>query len=180
MTESLMATNDTDLRAHMHRLDDLLHEVEESADPAVQGRTREIVQTLLEYHGAGLARILDHLAGAGDAGRSLLDTLAGDDLVSSMLLLYGLHPHDLETRVRRALDKVRPYLRSHGGNVELVGVAEGAVRLRLVGSCHSCPSSTQTMKQLIEETIYETPPDVAFVDVDAVAGPTARPATTFV
>ena len=76
---------------------------------------------MIELHGAGLERILDKLADAGDAGLALIDALAEDDLVGSILLLHGLHPLDLETRVRQALDKVRPLLRSHGGNVELLG-----------------------------------------------------------
>ena len=73
--------------------------------------------------------------------------------MGGLLLLHGLHPLDLEARVRQALDKVRPYLRSHGGNVELLGVDEGVVRLRLEGSCHGCPSSAATMRQTIEEAI---------------------------
>jgi len=87
--------------------------------------------------------------------------------VGSLLLLYGLHPVDLETRVRGALEKTRPYLRSHGGNVELVDVDEsGAVRLRLQGSCHGCPSSAMTLKLAIEQAIHDAAPDVTSISVE--------------
>ena len=86
-----------------------------------------------------------------------------------ILLLHGLHPLDLETRVRQALDKVRPLLRSHGGNVELLGLAGGVARLRMLGSCDGCPSSAMTLKTAIEEAIYEKAPDVTAIEVDGTA-----------
>ena len=89
-----------------------------------------------------------------------------DDLVASLLLLYGLGILcDLETRECQALEKTRPQLRSHGGNVELIGIADGIVRLRLHGSCQGCPSSALTLKQTIEEAIFEIAPDVAAIEV---------------
>ena len=88
-----------------------------------------------------------------------------------LLLLYGLHPVPLETRVMGALDKVRPYLDSHGGNVELLGVADGVVRLRLQGSCKTCPSSAMTLKLAIEEAVYAAAPDVAAIEAEGVSEP---------
>ena len=79
---------------------------------------------------AGFERVLDRIASTGPPGLELIDSLAADELVGSLLLLYGLHPQDLETRVREALEKVRPLLRFHGGKVELLGITEGTVRLR--------------------------------------------------
>ena len=71
--------------------------------------------------------------------------------MASLLLVHGLHPYDVETRVARALDGVRPYLGSHGGDVELLGVTDdGVVRLRLLGSCDGCPSSSVTLKLAVE------------------------------
>ena len=89
--------------------------------------------------------------------------------MSSLLLLYGLHPVDLETRVHQALDKVRPLLKSHGGNVDLLGIADGVVRLQLQGSCHGCPSSAQTLHNAIEAAIDEFAPDVVELKVEGVA-----------
>ncbi len=100
--------------------------------------------------------------------RSLIN-FAADDLVGSLLLLYGQHPLPLETRVTQALDKVRPYLDSHGGNVELLGITDGVVRLRMQGSCKSCPSSAMTLKLAIEEAIYAAAPDVVAIEAEGVA-----------
>ena len=120
-------TDERTIRKRMERIEFLLNEAEENADPQTRARTREIVQGVMDMHGAALERILETVAASGEGGLALIDALAQDDLVASVLLLYGLHPLDLETRVRQALDKVRPQLRSHGGDVELLGVADGAV-----------------------------------------------------
>src|SRR5262245_30263121 len=158
-----------EFQARLERLDLLLKEVEASADPAARAHTREILQTVLELHAAGLERILGQLAAGGEAGAAIRDACAGDELVAALLLLHGLHPLDLETRVLQALDQVRPYLRSHGGNVELIGVSDGVARLRLVGSCHGCPSSAITMRQTIEEAILGKAPDVIAIEVEGAA-----------
>ena len=143
------------------RIERLIARIEAAPDPSVRADALELTRSLMELHGAALDRLMEIVAQAGASGYALMDDFAGDDLVASLLLLYGLHPHDLETRVRKALDRARPLMRSHGGDVELLGVAEGVVRLRLTGSCRSCPSSTMRLKQAIEQAIYEAAPDVA-------------------
>jgi Fe-S cluster biogenesis protein NfuA len=157
-----------DWQTRLQRLDKLLQAVEHTADPAVQAQTREIVQTLLDLHAVGLARLVEHVTQVGATGRAILDTCANDDLVAGLLLLHNLHPLDLEARVRRALEGVRPYLRSHGGNVELLGVDGGVVRLRLEGSCDGCPSSAVTMRHTIEEAIIARAPDAIAVEVEGL------------
>jgi Fe-S cluster biogenesis protein NfuA/nitrite reductase/ring-hydroxylating ferredoxin subunit len=102
------------------------------------------------------------------AGSEMIDRFGEDDLVASLLLLYGLHPLDVEARVLVALDKVRPYLRSHGGNVDLLGVQEGIVRLQLQGSCNGCASSAMTLNLAIEEAIYNAAPDIVALEVEGV------------
>ena len=157
-------------------LDSLIQGVERFTDPAARARTREIVQAILELHQEGLKRVLEHLEAAGEAGALVLEACTGDNVVDGLLLLHGLHPLDLEARVREALESVRPYLNSHGGNVELLGLEDGVVRLRLKGSCHGCPSSAVTMKQTIEEAILIKAPDVTEVLVEGVAdSPTLTP-----
>ncbi|HEX6493096.1 MAG TPA: NifU family protein, partial [Candidatus Dormibacteraeota bacterium] len=107
-------------------------------------------------------------------GSALLAALAGDDRVGSVLMLHGLHPVDTATRVQQALDSVRPYLASHGGNVELLGVEDGVVRLRLEGSCKGCPSSAATLRTAIEEAIATFAPDVLEVTAEGVIPPPQR------
>jgi len=168
MTDALDAK---EFQAGLQRLESLLRGVERFADPEVQTHTRAVVSAVLDLHGAALGRLLGHLEAVGDAGRAVLDACARDEVVSGLLLLHGLHPLGVEERVRQALEQVRPYLRSHGGNVELLGVAGGVVRLRLQGSCHSCPSSAVTMKQTVEEAILARAPDVTAVEVEGMAEP---------
>lgn len=67
---------------------------------------------------------------------------------------------------------MRPYLGSHGGDVKLLGVADGVVRLRLERSCHGCPSSTVTMKLAVEKAIAEAAPEIARIAVEGVGDPT--------
>jgi Fe-S cluster biogenesis protein NfuA len=160
--------DENEFRKQMQRMERLIQEMDGYADPVARAKTQEIVRSILDLHGRGLERILEHLADNGGAGQALIDGLAQDDLISSLLLLYGLHPLDFETRVRQALDKVRPCLRSHGGNVELLGIRDGRVRLQMNGSGHSCPSSTQTIKFAIEEAIYEKAPDVTAIEVEGL------------
>jgi Fe-S cluster biogenesis protein NfuA len=173
MTDMLDAR---EFQAELQRLDGLLRGVERFTDPEAQTHTRAIVRAVLELHGAALGRLLDHLEDAGAAGRAVLDACARDEVVSGLLLLHGLHPLDVAERVRQALEQVRPYLRSHGGNVELLGVRDGVVRLRLQGSCHSCPSSAVTMKQTIEEAIIARAPDVTAVEVEGLTESAPAPA----
>src|SRR5262249_28046933 len=144
------------------------HEADHVADPAARVRLQQIVQSLLDLHGVGLERLLEYVANAGEASHDILDACTHDDVVAGMLLLHGLHPLGIEERVRQALESVRPYLHSHGGNVELVDVQEGVVRLRLQGSCHHCPSSSLTMQQTIEEAIYGKAPEVITVEVEGL------------
>jgi Fe-S cluster biogenesis protein NfuA len=163
----------SEFRQRIERIEVLIRAIEQSADPTARAGAQELVQAVLELHGAGFARVLERLGEAGPPGRSLLDAMARDDLVGSLLLLHGLHPLDLETRVQQALDSVRPFLRSHGGEVALLGVADGVVRLRLQGSCQGCPSSAETLKNRIEEAIVSAAPDAAAIEVEGADQPPA-------
>jgi Fe-S cluster biogenesis protein NfuA len=168
MTNSLDAR---EFQSRLQRLDALLLEVERWMDPAAQAQARELVQIILDLHGAGMERILAHLDAAAQ------DACARDEVAAGLLLLHGLHPLDLEARVHQALDDVRPALRGHGGDVQLVSVTDGVVRLRLEGNCHGCPSSVVTMRQTVEEAIVARAPDAAAVEVEGLAEEAAPPAS---
>ncbi len=154
-----------DFQAELRRLDSLLQESGRFTDPAAQAHARALVQAVLGLHGAGLERILSHLEAAGEAARPALDACIADEVVSGLLLLHGLHPLDLEERVREAMRQVRPTLQLQGSAVELVGVDEGVVRLRLVGDCES---SAATIRQSIEEAINGKAPDAAAVEIEGL------------
>jgi Fe-S cluster biogenesis protein NfuA/nitrite reductase/ring-hydroxylating ferredoxin subunit len=123
--------------------------------------------------------MMEVVAQGGESGRTF-EAFAEDELVSHLLLLHGLHPIDMETRVVKALEEVRPYLQSHGGNVELLGVEGGVARLRMQGSCNGCPSSAMTLKLAIEEAVQKAAPDLLGIEAEGVEEPPPKPATTFV
>jgi Fe-S cluster biogenesis protein NfuA/nitrite reductase/ring-hydroxylating ferredoxin subunit len=164
-----------DSQPRIQKIEELIHTIDSVADPQLRANAVELVQLLMELHGEGIDRMLEIVAQDGSAGQAIIDNLAGDDLVAGLLLLYGLHPVDFETRVGKALDKVRPYLKSHGGGVELLSVDDGVIRLQMQGSCHGCPSSAMTMKLAIEEAVYEAAPDVTEILVDGVVEEPATP-----
>jgi Fe-S cluster biogenesis protein NfuA/nitrite reductase/ring-hydroxylating ferredoxin subunit len=153
------------------RVEGLLEEVEALGDPAAREMATEVAAALLDLYGAGLERIVERVAERDDG--TLATSLADDELVSHLLLLHGLHPVPVETRVRDALEEVRPYLESHGGNVELLSVADGKAHLRLEGSCSGCPSSAMTLKLAIEEAIGKAAPEVERIEAEGVAEPKA-------
>jgi len=153
------------------RVEQLLEQLEALPDVAARETATEVVQALLELYGEGLERIVDVLAAHDDG--TLADALSEDELVSQLLLLHGLHPVPLQERVRAALESVLPYLHSHGGNAELLGVEDGVVHLRLEGSCSGCPSSAMTLKLSIEQAIFKVAPEVQEVRAQDAVSPAA-------
>src|SRR3954454_10986498 len=134
-----------DLRATGERIEALV-DASAAGGPVARERAEELVRLVSNLYGAGLERFMDLLHETGRLDEALLADLASDDLLASLLLVHDLHPYDVQTRVELALDSVRPYLGSHGGDVELLAVSDdGTVRLRLLGSCDGCPSSSVTL-----------------------------------
>src|SRR5436305_12214934 len=157
-----MLVDDRELTERAARIGALLDDIESFPDPEMQARASEIVQGLLILYGEGLARMLSLIEDEGGSESApILRAFAQDELISHLLLLHDLHPLDLETRVLGALDDVRPYLESHGGNVDLPGVEDGVARLKLQGSCSGCPASPGTLKLAIEGATNEAAPDPA-------------------
>ncbi|HEY6377954.1 MAG TPA: NifU family protein [Candidatus Dormibacteraeota bacterium] len=172
---ALPDVREEELQGRVARIERLVSELDALPDPAARAVGTGVIQAILDLHGAALDRVLDRVAGDGERGDALLAAFAADPLVSHVLLLHGLHPVELRSRVEAALESVRPYMRSHGGGVELLGVDGEVVRLRLEGSCHGCPSSAMTMRLAVEKAIFEAAPDVASIEVEGVAEPPTRP-----
>ncbi len=120
-------------------------------------RTREEVFALLEgidiLHRQALARLLEQVANLG--GYELVGRVSQDPIVHTLLEMYDLPEADERTQVERALESVYPYFRSHGGKLEVLGVEEGRVRVRLSGSCQGCPGTATTLKRVVEEALRE-------------------------
>jgi len=155
-----MATDDR-LRQRIERVAELVQQLESVADPKVKARSRELLESVMDLHREALERIVESLHGTGEAGSKLLDSLAGDPVVASVLLLYGLHPLDFETRVQRAIDKAQSALRSYGADAELIGTKGAAVRVRLSGVDNAF--TARKVRFAIEEELYAAAPDAASV-----------------
>jgi len=152
----------------LQNVDRLIAKVQGLADADARAAALELVKTILDFHASGLDRMMELTSAAGETGWTIMDEFGRDVLVSNMLLLHGLNPLDTATRVRDALEKVRPYLQSHGGNVELIEVSGDTVRLRLIGSCNGCPSSSLTLKAAIETSIKELAPEITSIRSEGV------------
>ncbi len=150
--------DDQEARERVGRIEAMLEEIESLPDPVAQARCTEVVGALLDLYGEGLARIVERLP----EPQALVD----DELVAHLLLLHGLHPVPVEARVHGALEEVRPYLQSHGGNVQLVSLQEGVLRLRLEGSCSGCPSSAATLSLAVEEAIHKAAPEIEAIEAE--------------
>ena len=149
-----------DVQELSERIDVLLDEVQRGADPALARKVEELVRAVLTLHGAGLGQLLNLL------DEPQVRQLAGDDLVAGLLLLHDLHPDDVATRVQHALDDVRPYLGSHAGGIDYLGIDDdGVVHLRLQGSCDGCPGSTATVRLTVENAVLDAAPEAIAVDV---------------
>jgi Fe-S cluster biogenesis protein NfuA len=144
--------DDREARERVARLERLIEQVE--GDP----RATAAIEELVALYGEALRRLV--VIGA--------DPLE-DELVSHLLLVHDLHPVPVEERVRRALAEVRPYLGSHGGDVELLGVEEGVARLRLEGTCNGCPSSAVTLQNAIEEAVRRAAPELERIEAEGAA-----------
>ena len=174
MAEAAPALDDHAARERVARVDVLVSRLEESGPAVPRDMAIELVQALLDLYGEGLARVVAQVAARDDDG-AMARALGADELVSHLLLLHGLHPVPLEARVRAALDEVRPYLESHGGDVELRAIEDGVVRLALRGSCDGCASSAATLELAIEDAIHKLAPDVEAIEAEGAAPPAPAP-----
>jgi Fe-S cluster biogenesis protein NfuA/nitrite reductase/ring-hydroxylating ferredoxin subunit len=144
------------------RVQELTGRLEDLDDPACRSLAEELTSAVVQMYGAGLERIVE-LADAGTR-----DEMSKDSLVAGLLMIHDLYPVPIEERVVQALDTVRPYMESHGGNVELVGIEDGIAKLRLEGSCKSCRASSSTLELAVQQALEEAAPDLLGMDVEGV------------
>jgi Fe-S cluster biogenesis protein NfuA/nitrite reductase/ring-hydroxylating ferredoxin subunit len=157
------------------RIQEIVAQIDAMPNPAARELMQECMESVLSFYGDGIARMLELVKRSGIGGQKAYDDLIHDGVVGGLLLIHGLHPRDLETRLREALDKVRPYMESHGGNVELLSLQNDFARLRLQGSCKTCPSSAVTLELAVRHAIEEACPDLVGFEVEgATAAETAR------
>jgi Fe-S cluster biogenesis protein NfuA/nitrite reductase/ring-hydroxylating ferredoxin subunit len=155
----------------LDRVQELSEQVDALPDPRARELAQELVGAVIAMYGDGLRRIMAAISGARGAGETILDQLMQDGAVASLLLIHDLYPVPLDERVREALDTVRPYMESHGGNVELLGIDDGVATLALRGSCNGCAASRATLELAIKQALEEHAPDLAGLEVQGVSEP---------
>ena len=162
--------SDAEVEARLARLDELLEQLDRIPG-ATSALGIEAVRVLSEVYGTALARVMDTVAGSPE----LLAAFDQDELLRHLMVLHDLHPQPLPARVEAALDRVRPYLRSHGGDVSLVAIADGVARVELTGHCDGCTSSTETMRDAINAAVLAVAPELQRVEAEPATAP-AHPA----
>lgn len=140
----------------------------EHPDATVRGDTEEVLDWLDAYHREGLGRLVEMVRQW--RGELFLEQAALDPVVGELLATYGLgvdvDAAAIDRVVQLALDEVRPYVHSHGGDLEVVEVNDGVVRLRMHGSCDGCTASGDTIAGRIEVALREHWIDFRRVEVE--------------
>ena len=162
-----------DFQERVRRIGALVEEIEAIADPAARSSARQLMQLVMEFHGAALDRALEILAAGGEPGMAFIEQLGRDPMVGSLLTLYGLHPDTLETRVSKAIERLAPRLQRDGAHIELLGIRDGAVRVRVQLGTHACGSTAKALRSLVEDAVFEAAPDIASLAVEGLDGQAA-------
>jgi Fe-S cluster biogenesis protein NfuA len=165
--------DEKDFQQRVQKIGGLVNDLETIADPAPRAAAKELVQLLMDLHGTGLERILEIVFQSVDGGTRVIDELGGDPLVSSLLILYGLHPDELSTRVERKVKEIGSKLHKMGAAAQVVSVNGGEVRLRLTVEGHACGSTSRTVQATVEEAIYEAAPDLTSLVIEGLEEPIA-------
>ena len=152
----------TDVSQQARRIEELIAKLELSADPAIVSTARALVECLMDLHGAALQRMLDIVSKTGAAGQEITDGFGRDDLVGSLLVLYGLHPVDLEIRVRQAVAKLK------NCDIDVLSLNGGVVRLRVRAANLDCGSSAGSLKTAVQDAVFGAAPDVAELTIEGL------------
>ncbi|MGA7234729.1 MAG: NifU family protein [Bryobacteraceae bacterium] len=158
-----------EFQQRLKSIERLLGEIDHDAEPNLRSAVQQLLRLVMDLHGGGLERMLELISQAGDVGAGLIEKLTTDELVESLLVLHGLHPLSLEVRIDRALDKARGRLRPHRAELQLIGVQEGAVRLRLLANGHGCGSTAEALKEIVENAVYQAAPDIVSLVIEDAA-----------
>ncbi|MGF7179288.1 NifU family protein [Tunturiibacter psychrotolerans] len=157
--------NDEEFQEQIRQLGKLVAQLDDLPDSAAKSASGELVQLLMDVHGRGLERAMEIVFDAGDSAPVIIDKLGQDPIVGNLLLLYSLHPDELETRVNKAIERMRPRLRKLSCTIELEHLHESSVRVRLTTSGHSCGSSAGDIRSIVEDGMYEFAPDVTSLEL---------------
>jgi Fe-S cluster biogenesis protein NfuA len=162
--------NNGEFQAHTEQLERLLEQINGMPDENARTSALELMQCLMDLHGAAVSRIVEVLSNAGEGGRNALARIAEDPLICGLLVLYGVHPLSAAERVCAAVEKVRPQLQRQGASFEVVSCVEGVVRVTVQSPGRGQDAPT-TFRSLLEPAIREAAPEVNEVILDGIVPP---------
>jgi hypothetical protein len=157
--------SEKEFQQKVRQLGALVGELDQMPGSGSKVAARDLVQLLMEVHGTGLERIMELVFESGPEGEALIGRFGQDPIVRNLLLLYSLHPEDLETRVLKALDTVGSRLRKFDSKAELVSIRDGVVQLQLRTSTHVHGSAAKNLRSIVEEGIYDLAPDLVSLTI---------------
>lgn len=161
------------LQPQLNKIGELVYGLDNIADPSSREAAKQLVQLLMDLHGSGLERMLEVVFQSGEHGARVIDELGRDPLVSSLLILYGLHPDHLQTRIERKLEEVRRTLFKQGAELAVLSITDGDIRLRVTLNGHTCGSTAKTVQATVEDAIYEAAPDLTSLVIEGLEQPAA-------
>ncbi len=147
-----MPWQDHEAREHVSRIEAMLARLDALADPAARAQALGAVQALVELYGECLARIMRQVTESADGAPAA--AIAGDELVSHLLLVHDLHPEPAQVRLRRALEEVP--------GAEVLAVEPPVARVRLAAS--GCGAAA--LRQAVEEAVLRAAPEIESVEVE--------------
>ncbi|HVP64071.1 MAG TPA: NifU family protein [candidate division Zixibacteria bacterium] len=161
-------TGEQEFQQRTEEIDRLVQHVNELADGDARTTALELLQAVMDLHGAGFARMIEVLRECGDAGQTALKKLGADPLLCGLMVLYEVHPFTMEERVATAVEMIRPRLRKHEAQIELLGVCDGVVRVEIHASGHGCHSSPDAVREQVEQAILEAAPETTQIVVEGI------------
>jgi len=157
--------NSSAFHDQLRQLGNLITQFDQMPDGLQKAACKEMVQLLMDVYGVGLERMLEIVFESGSAASGIIDEIGRDSIAGSLLLLNSLHPCDVETRLRRAMERLAPRLRKLACTAELVSAAGGAVKVKVTNTRHSRRSSAKDLRAIVEEGVNEFAPDVTSLEV---------------
>jgi len=155
--------SEKEFQEKMRRLGTLVGELDQLPGA---GSKVELVQLLMDVHRSALERIMELVSESGsEPAGATVDKLGQDPIVRNLLLLYSLHPDNLETRVLQAIDALRTPLRKLDSRVELTNLQGGDVQLRVHTSGHARGSMLKDLRSIVQGGIYDLAPDVTSLTI---------------
>jgi hypothetical protein len=160
--------NNGEFQAYTKRVDELVERVSDLPESEARTAALELLQSLMDLHGATMARIVELLSASGDSSRKSLLKLAADPLVCGLLVLYGIHPVRVEERVADAVEKLLPQLQKQGTTAELVDIRDGVVRVKIGRKTQV--GNPDKLRAIVEQAILEVAPEVAQINIEGLNG----------